>query len=239
MEPTIGSTETDTSHTIKSLADFNVFNWKPDPSISFDENIMDLVMLLTRNSICTQGHMACILVDPSRVRVVSSSSSAAAAAIADDDDSVENLLRRIDESIISAEINRSLFKPRNSDIHAEIGALGNATRRGMKTEGCTAFITMPPCKACFGALFASGIKRIVTRIKCLPPVSDAAQSQGIELTLLSDEGSRTARINTAIYGHPEGRKRTISTQQPKEFKRMKEEGVVTENSVDEACREME
>lgn len=191
---------------LNSLAGFDVFNWKADPSISFDENVMDLVLLLTRNSGCSQGHMACILVDtPSELG------------------QGEDLTKTIDESIISAEINRSLYKPKSSDIHAEISALGRACRMGRKTEGCAAFITMPPCKACFGALVASGVKRIVTRIRCLPPVSSTAESEGIELTLLPDEDSRTARINTLIYGHPEGRKRSTSSRQPQELKKQKEE----------------
>ena len=201
------STEMETP-AFQSLSDFDVFNWKADPSISYDENVMDLVLLLTRNSGCSQGHMACILVDtPTEVPLQ------------------EDLSKVIDESIISAEINRSLYKPKNSDIHAEIAALGRACRLGKKTEGCTAFITMPPCKTCFGALVASGVKRIVTRIRCLPPVSDTAHAQGIELTHLPDEDARTARINTLIYGHPEGRKRSISARHPQDLKKQKDEDI--------------
>jgi deoxycytidylate deaminase len=201
------STEMETPP-FKSLSDFDVFNWKADPSVSYDENVMDLVLLLTRNSGCSQGHMACILVNtPTEVPLQ------------------EDLSKAIDESIISAEINRSLYKPKSSDIHAEIAALGRASRLGKKTEGCTAFITMPPCKTCFGALVASGVKRIVTRIRCLPPVSDTALSQGIQLTLLPDEDARSARINTLIYGHPEGRKRNISTRQPHDIKKLKDEDI--------------
>jgi tRNA(Arg) A34 adenosine deaminase TadA len=184
------STEPETP-LLKSLADFDIYNWKADPSISFDENVMDLVMILTRNSDCRQGHMACILAHPPN-----------------EVSTKEDLTKIIEDSIISAEINRPLYKPRSSDIHAEIGALGRANRMGRTTEGCTAFITMPPCKTCFGALVASGTKRIVSRLRFLPPVSDTAEGCGIVLTHLSDEDSRLARTNTIIYGHPEGRKRS-------------------------------
>lgn len=187
------SKETGKAPVVESLRDFELHNWTADPSISFDENVMDLVMLITRNSICKQGHMGCVLLQkPS------------------DLSTCDNLMKAIEDSIISAEINRSLFKALSSDIHAEIGALGRANRLGRRTEGCTAYITMPPCKNCFTALVASGVKEIVSRHTFMPPVSTAAEERGISLVKLPNEEARLARIRTLIYGHPEGRKRKVT-----------------------------
>ena len=58
--------------------------------------------------------------------------------------------------------NKKTTKPK-ADIHAEISALGQACKSCQSTENCTAYITIHPCKNCFGALIAFGISRIVTR----------------------------------------------------------------------------
>jgi dCMP deaminase len=44
-------------------------------------------------------------------------------------------------------------------IHAELNAILFAS----ETEGCTAYVTHPPCTACSLALIQSGVSRVVTR----------------------------------------------------------------------------
>ena len=188
-----------------TLEDYELHGWKPDPTISFDANVMDLVMLVTRTSDCRQGSMACILVQ------------APPAAFSATEDQFE-LIR---SSIVSVSTNRSLFTVKNSDVHAEIGALGTACRRGRKTEGCSAYITMPPCRVCFGALVAAGIKRVVTRMPCLQPVLGAAENLGIELIVLDKGEERMARINALIYGHREEKQSDLSSNEMREAKRQK------------------
>lgn len=200
----MGDSNTEESF-LTSLEDYELHGWKPDTSISRDDNVMDLVMLVTRTSKCRQGSMACILVKPSP--------STAGAG--------EDCLEAIQRSIVCVSTNLSLFKVKNSDVHAEIGALGSACRKGVKTEGCSAYITMPPCRVCFGALAAAGIKRIVTRIPCLEPVLGAAEKLGIELVVLGKSEERTARINTLIHGNPEGKRRDLSSDDDREAKRKK------------------
>eukprot|EP00980_Cylindrotheca_fusiformis_P000170 scaffold26_cov117-Cylindrotheca_fusiformis.AAC.11 len=89
------------------LQDFELYGWKPDEALSLDENAMDLVMLVTRTSHCKQGSMACIL------------------------------LNTEDESIVSVATNRALFTENDSDVHAEIAALGAACQSGRKTANAT------------------------------------------------------------------------------------------------------
>mmetsp|Transcript_12037 Transcript_12037/g.18554 ORF Transcript_12037/g.18554 Transcript_12037/m.18554 type:complete len:200 (-) Transcript_12037:769-1368(-) len=143
------------------LIPFELHGWKPDPNLSDDENYIDLVLLLTRNSTCRQGHMACIIVRPQR-----------------ENDS--GILDRV----IAAANNSSVYKERDSDNHAEINALGEAAKHGRSTLGASAVITMPPCRRCFGALLASGIMKIITTKEFLEPVSSAAKRENIEITVM-------------------------------------------------------
>jgi deoxycytidylate deaminase len=132
-----------------------------------------------------------------------------------------------DNTILSVATNLPLFKESESDVHAEIAALGSASRVGKRTENATAYITMPPCKRCFAALTVSGIKRIVTRRT--PPIAilDCAMKQKVEFVSLSRESmeQQTKRINLLIHGHPDGKKRSRaevdSSGENKKFKNEK------------------
>ena len=120
-------------------------------------------------------------------------------------------------AIMAASTNQPLFQPNDSDIHAEIATLGKCnqlqlqnehqcmiatdngngngtgatcrTGTGTGTKGCTIYITMPPCKRCFGAIVASGIARIVSGSGrgYTDPIQDCALSRGIELVSMTRE----------------------------------------------------
>lgn len=143
------------------LTSFELHGWKPNPDLTDDENFIDLVLLLTRNSKCRQGHMACLIVRSKR-----------------ENDSA------ILDRIVSVANNSSVYKEKDSDNHAEINALGEAAKHGRSTLGACAVVTMPPCKRCFGALLASGISRIVTTKKFLEPIASVAKRENIELTVM-------------------------------------------------------
>ncbi|CAE7717551.1 comEB [Symbiodinium sp. CCMP2592] len=69
--------------------------------------------------------------------------------------------------IIAGHVNGPVWEPNAkrpaSDLHAEVNAIGRCARLGRSTEGSSVYITMPPCKRCFMALVAAGVRRIVTR----------------------------------------------------------------------------
>jgi len=46
-------------------------------------------------------------------------------------------------------------------VHAEANALYQAARRGVRTDGATAYVTDFPCWDCFQALVSAGVVRIV------------------------------------------------------------------------------
>lgn len=187
----------------RMVDDYELYGWNADPALPFDDNVMDLVLLVTRSSICIQGHMACILVRPQVER-----------------DNEADMGSKIRDSIVSVATNRPLYKERHSDVHAEICALGAASQAGIKTEGCTAYITMPPCKTCFGALVAAGVKRVVSRIEFMEPVFSGAENMGIELVKLGRISEQKARINTLIYGDPNGKRRYHQPSDGSETKRL-------------------
>ena len=47
-------------------------------------------------------------------------------------------------------------------IHAEVNAVVNAARDGVRTKGCTMYCTWPPCAPCALIIINAGIKRLVT-----------------------------------------------------------------------------
>lgn len=47
--------------------------------------------------------------------------------------------------------------------HAEMNLLSNCARIGVRTEGCTLYVTHHPCAACARSIIQSGIERVVYR----------------------------------------------------------------------------
>lgn len=192
------------------LEPFNLFGWRPSTELSLDENYMDLVLLASRNSICMQGHMACIIVDPRKIETPSTA---------------DQLERSMYNAIVAIKNNTPLFSDLNSDVHAEVCAIGQACRLGRATEGCTAYITMPPCKRCFAAVLTAGIKRIVSRRPFIDTVLPVAKKYEIELVVITDTPAQTRRIQSlATVGDQEGeRSAERQAEIDEQRKRRKEE----------------
>ena len=143
------------------LHGFETYGWKPDAAKSADENYMDLTLLITRGSKLTQGSMACLFVK-------------------EGGDAPDSLIDRI----LCVANNMPLFKQKTSDIHAEIYAMGKAARQGIVLENCTAYITMPPCKNCFAALYSAGFKRIVSNKKADQMLCETAAKHAIAMEVV-------------------------------------------------------
>lgn len=163
------------------LEPFELYGWVPDPSLTEDDNLMDLLLLVTRTSTLKQGSMACILVRPK-----------AADNDDDDNDDDDDLLSRI-QSIAN---NQELYKADSSDIHAEIAAIGLAARHGRSTNQCTAYITMPPCKKCFAALYSAGICRVVSVHR--PPACYAPFGHVVSMHGVTDINENRRRIQVYL-----------------------------------------
>jgi deoxycytidylate deaminase len=198
-------TETTTAQTsqptVPPLSSFPTFGWKPDPNLTDDVNFMDLVLLITRTSQLLQGSMACILVRDEQTTTTTTpvDEPTTTATTAD------QLTQRMEDAIVSIANNQWFYKMNESDVHAEIVALGQAARAGRSTDRCTAYITMPPCKRCLAALYTAGITRIVSRHPMLDMRRHAAESRGIELVDLPADiqKEQRARIDALVQTYYE------------------------------------
>lgn len=106
--------------------------------LSWDEYFINLAFLVSKRSACERLHVGCVLVKDSRV--------------------------------ISAGYNGFLPKASHKSVirnnheqmtnHAEMNAICDCSRRGVNTNGATAYITHFPCIICFKILASAGIKQI-------------------------------------------------------------------------------
>lgn len=198
------------------LSQYELHNYRPSLHLSDDVNYMDIVMIITRSSILRQGSMGCLLVQPNHNPQFQKNHNEMNAV--DHKDVIytkqkdSDHANRIFEGIIAAANNSSLFQADDSDVHAEINAIGqvakmsrlpqnnfqlsnnkttitmsHATKNTVSTQGATAYITMPPCKKCFGALYASGITRIVSRRQASTTLLETSAKNGIEMVCLTDK----------------------------------------------------
>ena len=181
------------------LKGYELHGWLPDKRLSTDENFMDLCMIITRSSKLKQGSMACILVnEPNESEEIPTPPTT---------------IDAISDTIISVANNRPLFSECDSDVHAEIAALGEACRNGIATQHAAAYITMPPCKKCFAALAVAGIRRIVTRYDPTQKIQETATRNNIEFIKIANHAEQMARINTLVYGDSAGKKRKNYTDE--------------------------
>jgi deoxycytidylate deaminase len=114
-------------------------------------------------------------------------------------------------AIISVSNNKPLYGECDSDIHAEIAAIGDACRNGISTNNATAYITMPPCKRCFAALTVAGIRKIVTRYDPPKKIQETAIRENIEFIKICNQAEQMTRINFLVNGDSEGKKRKNSS----------------------------
>jgi deoxycytidylate deaminase len=161
------------------LEEFNTYGWRPNSSLAEDENMMDLTLLVTRSSKLKQGSMACILLRDRESN--------------DDESDI------LGDRIIAVANNQALYTENESDVHAEIAAIGEAAASGRAVKNCTAYITMPPCKNCFGALLSAGVKRIVSRRPTRnPALLQVAREKGVSMLSVPDITVLNQRVNAIV-----------------------------------------
>jgi deoxycytidylate deaminase len=166
------------------------YGWTPDEELSEDENVMDLVLLVTRTSRLRQGGMACVLVRPPEDPISCDGGGAR-----------HNNTSLLRGRIAVVATNGSLYEADSSDIHAEIAAVATAAGHGIPTRNATAYITMPPCKRCFAALVMSGVRRVVSRHPCRSAaVQKAAFASGVELVVQEETAEQRGRLASLAKG---------------------------------------
>jgi tRNA(Arg) A34 adenosine deaminase TadA len=175
---------------------FETYGWEPLSTKSTDENLMDLTLLITRGQAkqLKQGSMACLFVKETAPN-----------------ESPQSLLK----SIVCVANNMPLYSENGSDIHAEIYAIGKSVRRGIALDKCTAYITMPPCRRCFPALFCAGIQRIVSNKKADSVICEAAEKHGIVMDVVVSDRNR---VDELVRAHTVCKSSTIGDMANKKQK---------------------
>jgi deoxycytidylate deaminase len=169
---------------LPAMEDLNLYGWKWNPELTVDENYMDLCFLATRNSICKEGKVGCVLVKG-----------------IEDGKSKRGALETGPDHVVYIATNTPLLRleGKGSDCHAEANIVCWCARHGIPLAGCSVYVTIPPCKSCYSLLAMAGIGRIASRLhellhedKRIPPGVLANASQcGITFIHVPDTEERS------------------------------------------------
>ncbi len=105
---------------------------------SWDEYFTEIAKVTATRSPCKRLHVGCVLVKDNRI--VSQGYNG-------------YLPGSVHMSVVRDDHEQAI-------VHAEQNALCDCAKRGVSSEGCTAYITHFPCLVCCRLLIASGIKSI-------------------------------------------------------------------------------
>jgi len=67
-------------------------------------------------------------------------------------------------------------------IHSEANSLVQAAKHGVKTEGCTMYVTLFPCANCAGLIVNAGIKKLICENK--PDFNDERWGENWKISLI-------------------------------------------------------
>lgn len=151
-----------------------------DATLSEDENFLTWSSILARHSTSRKGNMGTIFVVPPTSgdpRVPGLCSPPAAERILMYANNVPTLYAPAQKAV--------------PEVHAEALAISRAARRGVALEGCTVYVTFPPCIECAKLVVAVGVKRCIFKRSLLPTYAEgflaAAYVAGIEVRGTSDD----------------------------------------------------
>jgi len=80
-------------------------------------------------------------------------------------------------------------------IHSEANSLIQAAKHGVKTDGCTMYVTLFPCANCAGLIVNSGIKKVFCENE--PDLNNERWGENwkVSLNILSEGGVEVIYIN--------------------------------------------
>jgi dCMP deaminase len=129
-------------------------------------SFMKAALEFSAHSKCAAKKVACILVDEDTKNIVSIGVNGTLPGLPNCSDLFRKeggsweKRNKIGEWIPCDDALEHFFWSKKNEVHAEINALAKASRRGIPTEGLSAFVTYSPCNSCSLSLAASGIKRV-------------------------------------------------------------------------------
>lgn len=118
---------------------------------TWDEVAIDLAFSVARRGTCDRSQVGCVLTVNNRTIATGYNGAVAGAPHCDD---VGHLME-------GASCVRT--------VHAEANAIADCARRGVATEGSTAYVTRIPCVACALLLVSAGVVRVVAAVRYRDP----------------------------------------------------------------------
>lgn len=105
---------------------------------SWDEYFKEIVICTTKRSSCKRLQVGCLLVKDNRI------------------------ISQGYNGFLPGCVHKSVIRDghEQATVHAEQNALCDCAKRGVSSDGCTAYITHYPCIICTRLMLASGIKEI-------------------------------------------------------------------------------
>ncbi len=122
---------------------------------SWDEYFMSIAELVGTRGTCDRGRTGCIIVRDKRILCTGYVGSPIGLSHCDDIGHEMHTVTSEDGAVSRHCIRTS---------HAEINAIANAAREGIKLDGATLYIHMTPCYTCAKMLINAGIKRVVAKL---------------------------------------------------------------------------
>lgn len=150
-----------------------------DPTLSEDENFLTWVSILARHSSSKKGHMGTIFVRPPTIGNPA------------DGHPCTDCQPPVGDRIVHHANNFPLLYSRIAktvpEVHAEALVIARCARRGIALDGCTVYISYPPCIDCMKLLLSAGVRRCVFKKAILNNSAQgeaslvAAEAEGLEL----------------------------------------------------------
>ena len=188
------------------------YGWRWRPSDTVDENYVDLVSLVSRNSTCADGHIGCALV---RGIARGGGGERRETAVGD---------------VVLTTINSPLFGALRSDCHAEANAVAEAAARGISLRGngddattvTSCYVTRAQCLSCYKLLASAGVGRIVAP-RLMDSADARASAKKLDVECVACEDTEERRAHRLGLGKTHENMDEIRARR-EERKRLKREG---------------
>ncbi|MBU0460204.1 MAG: cytidine/deoxycytidylate deaminase family protein [Nanoarchaeota archaeon] len=147
---------------------------------SWDEYFLNLMKEIGKRGTCDRGMSGCLIVKDKRI--LSTGYVGSPAGIKHCDEIGHQMKKTVHED-------NSISQHCVRTAHAEMNAICNAARHGVKIEGATIYSKMEPCYTCAKAIINSGIKRVVAGNKyhAAADSREILARAGIKLEVVNEE----------------------------------------------------
>jgi len=161
---------------------------------TFDQIRLEQLDILAERSTCDRGKPACILTKDDRILSEGYAGSPPGLPHCDDEGHLIEF-RALECEELEDWADGAKQKLFTSDtgtkhcirtVHAEANAIAWAAKRGISTDGATAYVTMTPCRDCAKLLITAGIRMVIAKkdYHSSEQTKEWFQLAGIELIII-------------------------------------------------------